>query len=208
MLSSRMRKASTSPSRRAPSGVAVPVHLPVHRVEDQRDDGQGDQRCDRHRSAKRVRNQARDPGDQYRPGQGDPICRVHGRLVTARAGGGKQRGRRQAGGQPGDPACDGETGRGGHDAEQGGGDEQPQDRRTQNRRQRVFVRRPSVFVRRLNLVLVRGLNRTHRASVPATTCRRFQRENGSAVTPVHRDRPRSCSAVAAGRLNYVSGRPV
>jgi len=33
-------------------------------------------------------------------------------------------------------------------------------------------------------------------------------DNGSAVTLVHRDRPRARYAAAAGRLNYVPGRPV
>ncbi len=129
-------------------GAGPARHLPVHRVEDQRDGGQGDQRRDRQRPDERVGNQARDPGDQQRPGQGDPVRRVYRRLVAAHAGGDKQRGRRRTGGQPGDPAGDAETSRGGHDAEQGGGGEHPQDRRAPDRRQRTFAR---------------GLNRGQRA---------------------------------------------
>ena len=196
-------------------GAGPARHLPVHRVEDQRDGGQGDQRCDRHRPAKRVGNQSRDPGDQQRPGQGDPVRRENRRLVAAHAGGDKQRGRRRTGSQPGDPAGDAETGRGGHDAEQGGCGEHPQDRRTQNRRQRVFVRRPSVFVRRpasssAGLISSSSAGLIARIVPPSPQPHAAvsNGKNGSAVTPVHRDRPRSCAAVAAGRLNYVSGRPV
>ena len=146
-------------------GASPPRHLAVHRVEDQRAGGQGDQRRDRHRPAERVGNQARDPGDQQRPGQGDPVRRMYRRLVAAHPGGDKQRGRRRTGGQPGDPAGDAETSRGGHDAEQGGCGEQPQDRREPNRRQRALARERSPRRR----AFVRRLNRTHRASVPVAS---------------------------------------
>ena len=171
MLSNRMRNASTSPSVRAPSGGggAGPArHLPVHPVEDQRDGGQGDQRRDRHWPAERVGNQARDPGDQQGSGQGDPVRRVYRRLVAAHAGRDKQRGRRRTGGQPDDPAGDAETSRGGHDAEQGGCGEQPQDRREPDRRQRTFAREPDRGPR----AFVRRLNGTHRAPVSVAICRR------------------------------------
>ncbi len=179
---------------------------------------------------KRVGDQAGDPSGQYRPGQGDPICRVDGRLVTVRAGDGEQRGRRGTGSQPGDPARDGETGRGRHDAEQGGCGENPQGRRTQNRRQRVFVRRrcrtQRVFVRRLcrtqrvfvrwlsrtQRVFVRRPDRTHRASVrnPWRRSQREERVGSHAGSP----RPADCQrcyrwqSAEPLRLNYASSRPV
>src|SRR6185312_1914367 len=94
-------------------------------------------------------------------GQGDPVRREYRRLVAAHAGGGKQRGRRRTGGQPGDPAGDAETSRGGQDAEQGGRGEQPHDRREPDRRQCTLARGPD----RRRRAFVRSVNRTHRASV-------------------------------------------
>ena len=54
---------------------------------------------------------------------------------------------------------------------------------------------------------VRRLNGTHRASVSVASCRHPHRDNGSAVTLVHRGAAGRYAA-AAGRLNYVSSRPV
>ena len=195
-------------------GAGPARHLPVHPVEDQRDGGQGDQRGDRHRPAERVRNQARDPGDQQRPGQGDPVRRENRRLVAAHAGGDQQRGRRRTGGQPGDPAGDAETGRGGHDPEQGGGGEHPQDRREPDRRQRSFVHEPD----RRQRSLVRGADSQAARPCPQTEpyaprlpaiCCRFswgQRVRSHAGSP--RPAAGPPPAAAAGRLNYVPSRPV
>ena len=198
MLSSRMRNAPTSPSSRAPSGVAVPAQCAT-----------GPYAAPRTRAARarvtsfiarpaeRVRDQPRDPGGQHRPGQGDPVGRMHGRLVTAHPGGDKQCDRTRTSYQPGNPACHGEAGDGGHNAEQGGGGDQPQDRRTQNRTPRGFVRGPSrtqqIFVPRLNRrrhVFLRRPNRTHRASIP----------QHQPSWPKGRTRPQSREFTATGRV--------
>ena len=97
-------------------GAGAARYLPVHRVEEQRDDAQGDQRRAGHRPDERGGDQARDPGAQHRPGQSDPVRREYRRLVAPHAGGGNQRRCRPTGSQPGDPASDAESSRGGYDA--------------------------------------------------------------------------------------------
>src|SRR6185437_15788909 len=136
-------------------GTGPARHLPVHGVEDQRDGGQGDQRRDRHWPAERVSDQARDRGDQQRTDQSYPVRRVYRRLVAARAGGNKQRGRRRTDDQASDPADGVEASGGRHDAERGGGGEHPQEHRDPDPGDRYFAWGPNL----------RRLNRLHRTSV-------------------------------------------
>src|ERR1700684_3360651 len=109
MLSSRMRKASTSPSMRAPSGVAVPVRRATCPSTASRTSATVD------RVTSAVVDTGRPNASATRPA----------RLAAALAGGDNQGGPRRTGGQPGDPAGQAETGGDGHDAEQGGGGEHP-----------------------------------------------------------------------------------
>ena len=211
MLSSRMRKASTSPSSRAPSGVAVPVRRATCPSTASRTS------ATMHRVTSAVTGTARLNESATRPAT--PATSTARVSVTQSAGcrnGWSLRMRAAASSAAAarpvaSPAIQPATAR-------------PAVADTTPSRAAV-ASVPRSDARRIvgraassaglasssavpNLVLVRGLNRTHRASVPAAACRRFQRGNGSAVTPVHRGRPHSCAAVAAGRLNYGSGRPV
>jgi hypothetical protein len=50
--------------------------LPVHPVQGERHDGEGDEHGDRHRPGERVGGQRRHPADERRPGEGDPVGRA------------------------------------------------------------------------------------------------------------------------------------